>query len=87
MYLTRQCLRASRFLQLRQKSTDAIARTSNSDTITRQPGPAFEGDLRSESGVGLGDGIENHTGKWMTVRPTLPAASASRGRSRLADAR
>ena len=68
MVLARQCLRAARFLQLRQKSTDAIAKTSVTDTITRQPGAAFEGDLRSTSGLGLGDGIETHTGKWMTVR-------------------
>jgi hypothetical protein len=28
---------------------------------------AFEGDLRSTSGLGLGDGISNHTGKWLQV--------------------
>ena len=73
--LARSSLRAGRYLQLRhksiassQKSTDAIAETSNTDTITRQPGAAFPGDIRSTSGLGLGDGIETHTGKWMTVR-------------------
>ena len=71
--LARSSLQASRYLQLRHKtisasgSADAIAKTSNTDTITRQPGAAFPGDLRSTSGLGLGDGIESHTGKWMTV--------------------
>jgi hypothetical protein len=28
---------------------------------------AFEGDLRSTSGLGVADGIANHTGKWLQV--------------------
>ena len=79
--LARSSLQAGRHLQLRHKtisasgSTDAIAKTSNTDTITRQPGPAFPGDLRSTSGLGLGDGIESHTGKWMTVRRSSPTCA------------
>ncbi len=30
-------------------------------------GIAFKGDLRATSGLGLGDGISNHTDKWLTV--------------------
>jgi len=78
--LARSSLQAGRYLQLRHKtisasgSADAIAKTSNTDTITRQPGAAFPGDLRSTSGLGLGDEIESHTGKWMTVR-SIPACT------------
>lgn len=28
---------------------------------------AFDGDLRATSGLGLGDGIMDHTGKWLQV--------------------
>lgn len=28
-----------------------------------------KGDLRATSGLGLGDGISNHTDKWLTVGP------------------
>lgn len=37
-----------------------------SDTITL-PGQAFVGDLRSTSGLGLGDGLTSHTAKWFDV--------------------
>jgi hypothetical protein len=36
--------------------------------ITTLPGQAFVGDLRSTSGLGLGDGKTTHTSKWLTVR-------------------
>lgn len=36
-------------------------------TITVK-GAAFQGDLRSTSGLGLGDGKTTHTSKWMQVR-------------------
>jgi hypothetical protein len=35
---------------------------------TTLPGQAFVGDLRSTSGLGLGDGKTTHTSKWLTVR-------------------
>jgi hypothetical protein len=35
---------------------------------TTLPGQAFVGDLRSTSGLGLGDGKTSHTSKWLTVR-------------------
>lgn len=38
-------------------------RNLESTTITRQ-GQAFIGDLRSTSGLGLGDGLTSHTAKW-----------------------
>lgn len=37
---------------------------------------AFDGDLRSSSALGLGDGVTEHTKKWLQVRsplhPTCP---------------
>ena len=36
------------------------------NTITH-PAQAFEGDLRSTSGLGLGDGLYTHTSKWLQV--------------------
>lgn len=35
---------------------------------TVKGGAAFEGDLKSVSGLGVGDGINTHTGKWMQVK-------------------
>jgi hypothetical protein len=35
---------------------------------TTLPGQAFVGDLRSTSGLGMGDGKTTHTDKWLTVR-------------------
>jgi hypothetical protein len=35
---------------------------------TTKPGQAFVGDLRGASALGLGDGITDHTAKWMQVR-------------------
>jgi NADH dehydrogenase (ubiquinone) Fe-S protein 6 len=40
------------------------AKQNEGNVITEQ-GAAFPGDLRSTSGLGIGDGIENHTEKWM----------------------
>lgn len=34
---------------------------------TTLPGQAFVGDLRSTSGLGMGDGKTTHTSKWLTV--------------------
>lgn len=44
------------------------AKQSNPPTITAKVGQAFPSDLRSTSGLGLGDGIHNHTDKWLQVR-------------------
>lgn len=55
-------------LSKRFASSDALTRSikeAEGDVITRGDGAAFEGDLRATSGLGLGDGIESHTGKWM----------------------
>ena len=39
-----------------------------SDNRTTIGGQAFPDDLRSESGLGLGDGLHDHTSKWKQVR-------------------
>lgn len=38
------------------------------DIPTSTGGAAFPGDLRSTSGLGLGDGLKTHTDKWLQVR-------------------
>ena len=43
------------------------ANSVHSRETTRQ-GQAFVGDLRGASALGLGDGITDHTAKWMQVR-------------------
>lgn len=35
--------------------------------VTVEGGQAFYGDLRSSSGLGLGDGLTSHTAKWLQV--------------------
>lgn len=47
-------------------------------TINVVPGQAFGGDLRSTSGLGVGDGIKTHTEKWLDVRRQLLEAAAAR---------
>eukprot|EP00878_Enallax_costatus_P003006 GHUV01003204.1.p1 GENE.GHUV01003204.1~~GHUV01003204.1.p1 ORF type:complete len:161 (+),score=45.35 GHUV01003204.1:187-669(+) len=42
-----------------------IPAQSANPPVTTLPGQAYVGDLRSTSGLGLGDGIKNHTGKWL----------------------
>eukprot|EP00877_Chromochloris_zofingiensis_P012828 jgi/Chrzof1/779/Cz01g28160.t1 len=46
----------------------------NLPTITAY-GQAFLGDIRSTSGLGLGDGIFNHTKKWLQVSLVLAAGA------------
>jgi len=42
-----------------------LAKAENLEYVTIQTGAqAFEGDLRSTSGLGLGDGLYTHTSKW-----------------------
>jgi NADH dehydrogenase (ubiquinone) Fe-S protein 6 len=42
-----------------------LAKAENLEYVTIQVGAqAFEGDLRSTSGLGLGDGLYTHTEKW-----------------------
>lgn len=41
--------------------------TVESIPVTTLPGQAFVGDLRSTSGLGMGDGKTTHTSKWLTV--------------------
>jgi NADH dehydrogenase (ubiquinone) Fe-S protein 6 len=42
-----------------------IPAQSSNPPVTTHPGQAYLGDLRSTSGLGLGDGIKSHTGKWL----------------------
>lgn len=49
------------------KDLAAEAEKTGIPTITARVGQAFAGDLRSTSGVGLGDGLRSHTAKWLQV--------------------
>lgn len=49
------------------KDLAAEAEKTGIPTITARVGQAFTGDLRSTSGVGLGDGLRSHTAKWLQV--------------------
>jgi hypothetical protein len=53
----------------RGAATDALTKLDEEiiGNTTTLPGQAFVGDLRSTSGLGLGDGITTHTGKWLEV--------------------
>lgn len=42
-----------------------IARAFDDIPTTVKGGAAFESDLKSVSGLGVGDGIKTHTGKWL----------------------
>lgn len=46
-------------------------------TITKEIGQAFPGDLRSTSGLGLGDGIHSHTEKWLQADDKTPMNTKS----------
>lgn len=50
---------------LATRAKDAIAIDESKLPTTKVPGQAFVGDLRSTSGLSLGDGITNHTEKWL----------------------
>lgn len=51
---------------------DELAQPENLESTTvTQPGQAFVGDLRSTSGLGLGDGLTSHTAKWFDVSSPL----------------
>jgi hypothetical protein len=45
--------------------------TLDSAPTTNSFGQAFGGDLRSTSGLSVGDGIKNHTDKWLQVSRKL----------------
>ena len=44
--------------------------------VTKFPGQAFVGDLRSTSALGVGDGLTTHTSKWLQARPRAAAPHA-----------
>jgi len=47
------------------KAVKLPPQTADTVPVTKYPGQAFVGDLRSTSGLGKGDGINNHTDKWL----------------------
>lgn len=46
-------------------SKSIVIDESTLPSVTVEPGQAFKGDLRSTSGLGLGDGLTTHTSKWL----------------------
>ncbi len=59
-----------------------LAKAENLEYVTIQTGAqAFKGDLRSTSGLGLGDGLYTHTSKWDQVlalaKPGMPQCEAT----------
>lgn len=61
---------ASTELTTTKKEWDAVKvpEATASKVPTAVGGAAFPGDLRAVSGLGMGDGITSHTGKWLQVR-------------------
>lgn len=69
-------------IRLPQQLTPALAaafstkgsavQVAQTDIPTTTGGAAFKGDLRSTSGLGIGDGIKNHTSKWLQGNQKSP---------------
>lgn len=57
------------------KAVQLPAAIVNAIPTTTMPGQAFVGDMRSTSGLGMGDGYKTHTDKWLQV----DGAAARRG--------
>lgn len=55
-----------RFLAIVWRSLSDLSRPHLNIPLTKG-GAAFENDLRGTSGIGTGDGITNHTEKWLQV--------------------
>lgn len=53
--------------QVPKKETELVSSERLKNETITTPGQAFVGDLRSTSGLGLGDGLETHTSKWLQV--------------------
>jgi hypothetical protein len=53
------------------------AKQSEDGITIVKPGQAFVGDLRSTSGLELGDGIMDHTRKWLQVCAGLEVLAAA----------
>lgn len=58
-----------------QSAETGVLQQTNQKVVPKPPdnrttigGQAFPDDLRSESGLGLGDGLHDHTSKWKQVR-------------------
>lgn len=52
--------------EIAKPASDAVAVDQDGTTIL-YPAQAFKGDVRSTSGLGMGDGLTTHTSKWMDV--------------------
>ncbi|KFM26607.1 hypothetical protein F751_2194 [Auxenochlorella protothecoides] len=50
--------------EIAKPASDAVAVDQDGTTIL-YPAQAFKGDVRSTSGLGMGDGLTTHTSKWM----------------------
>lgn len=59
------------------KAVQLPAKTVEGLASTNMPGASFLNDLRSTSGLGLGDGIKTHTGKWLQVCDVGSGASVA----------
>ena len=58
-----------------QSAESGVLQQTNQKVVPKPPdnrttigGQAFPGDLRSESGLGVGDGLHDHTLKWKQVQ-------------------
>ena len=56
-----------------KKGDELVTEDSLKYVTIQQGAQAFEGDLRSTSGLGLGDGLYTHTAKWNEV--SMPPAN------------
>lgn len=63
------------------------AKENEGNVITNPHGAAFPGDLRSTSGLGTGDGIQDHTGKWLQVCLSVGSCASSMQLARAAAVR
>lgn len=48
-----------------EKAKETATTLKQENPVTVLPGQAFVGDLRSTSALSVGDGIKNHTAKWL----------------------
>jgi len=53
-------------------SVHKVSRSTDDAISISQPGQAFMNDTRSTCGVGVGDGISNHTAKWIKTDGKTP---------------
>ena len=64
------CLAGARFVKTLRTALQKPLEDTGLPTIA-EGRQAFEGDLRSTSALGLGDGLTTHTSKWFSVCPFI----------------